>query len=187
MSPTLSHPREAHKTAWKFQQETLTEGFPSKYILPHPGCITQIPSPVLRDRQRQTQLGLLCTATTTTNEATVTANAINDTSIIVPRLAGNLPFITQYCADRYRLYPRNRIKMLIPKNVAPRGLPIWRSLSACCPSSANDVLSRKSCVMAMPIDANANDVRSQAKKVLSARQSVSTASAGLSCAPESRT
>lgn len=82
-------------------------------------------------RDPEAQLGLLCTATTTTNEATVTENAINDTIMIVPRLAGNLPFITQYCAARYRLYPRNRIKMLMPRNVAPRGLPIWRSLSAC--------------------------------------------------------
>lgn len=53
MSPTLSHPREAHKTASKFHQETFTEGFPSKYILPHSVCIAQTPSPVLSDRDRR--------------------------------------------------------------------------------------------------------------------------------------
>jgi hypothetical protein len=35
-------------------------------------------------------------------------------------------------------------------------------------SGASEVLSRKSCVTPMPIDANAREVRSQARKVLSA-------------------
>jgi len=55
------------------------------------------------------------------------------------------------------------------KNVAPRGLPRCFRLSACFPSSAREVLSRKSCVIAIPIDANANDVRSHARNVRSAR------------------
>ena len=37
----------------------------------------------------------LCTASTTINDATITAKAMNDSSIIVPLLAGNLPLITQ--------------------------------------------------------------------------------------------
>jgi hypothetical protein len=55
------------------------------------------------------------------------------------------------------------------KNVAPRGFPRCFRLSACFPSSAREVLSRKSCVIAIPIDANANDVRSHARNVRSAR------------------
>ncbi len=47
--------------------------------------------------------GLLCTAKITINDATVTENAINDTIIIVPRLAGNFPLMTQYCPCKYRL------------------------------------------------------------------------------------
>jgi hypothetical protein len=103
----------------------------------------------------------------TINDARVTAKAINDTSIIVPRLAGNLPLITQYCPWRYRLYPRSKIRMLTARKVVPSGLPRCRSFSVCLFCSASDVLSRKSCVMAMPIEANANDVRSQARNVRS--------------------
>lgn len=53
------------------------------------------------------------------------------------------------------------------RNVAPSGLPRCRSRSACSVFSASDVLSRKSCVMAMPIEAKASEVRSQARNVRS--------------------
>jgi len=99
----------------------------------------------------------------------VTVNAINDTNMMVPRLAGNFPLITQYWADRYRLYPKNKMRILIPKKAAPSGFPRCRRLSAWSPSSARDVLRRKSCVIAMPIEANANDVRSHARNVRSNR------------------
>jgi hypothetical protein len=108
-----------------------------------------------------------CTATTTIKDATVTANATNATNIIVPRLAGNLPLITHHCAERYRLYPKNRMRILIPRNVAPSGFPRCRKLSAWSPSSANDVLRRKSCAIAIPIEAKASDVRSHARNVRS--------------------
>lgn len=54
------------------------------------------------------------------------------------------------------------------RNVEPSGFPRWRKVSDWLLSlSANDVLSRNSCVMAIPMDANANDVRSQARNVRS--------------------
>lgn len=68
-----------------------------------------------------------------------------------------------------------------PKNVAPKGLPSCRNFClsmlftavadaepSSLPSLAIDVFSLKSCVMAMPIDANESDVRSHAKNVRSA-------------------
>jgi hypothetical protein len=70
--------------------------------------------------------------------------------------------------------------MLIPRNVAPRGLPRWRSL-ACGEASEgrgdegllreedNDVFRRKSCVIAMPMLAKEREVRSQARKVRSGK------------------
>lgn len=92
------------------------------------------------------------------------------TSMMVPLLAGNLPLITQCCPCRYRLYPRSKIKMLMPKKAVPSGLPRRRSVSACRVSPSSVVFSRKSCVMAMPIEANASDVRSHARNVRSARE-----------------
>jgi hypothetical protein len=64
--------------------------------------------------------------------------------------------------------------MLIPKNVAPSGFPSRRKvirllLPESLPGSASEVLSRNSCVTAMPMDANARDVRSQARKVRSSQ------------------
>lgn len=55
---------------------------------------------------------------------------------------------------------------LMPKKVAPRGFPSWRRVCEWS-SSERDVLRRKSCVMAMPIDAKAREVRNQARKVRS--------------------
>lgn len=65
--------------------------------------------------------------------------------------------------------------MAMPRNVAPSGLPTWRSRIV--PGGAGwgrspsrsviVVLSRNSCVMAMPMEAKAREVRSQARKVRS--------------------
>lgn len=60
--------------------------------------------------------------------------------------------------------------MLMPKKAVPSGLPRRRSVSACRVSPSSVVFSRKSCVMAMPIEANASDVRSHARNVRSARE-----------------
>lgn len=66
-----------------------------------------------------------------------------------------------------------RINTAIPKNVAPSGFPNCRSLAAfegCgfMPSRSDRVaLSRKSWVMAIPMEAKAKEVRSQARKVRS--------------------
>lgn len=61
--------------------------------------------------------------------------------------------------------------ILIPRKVAPRGLPSCRrGSSEFSLPSARDVLSRKSCVTAMPIEAKASEVRNQARKVRSTRQ-----------------
>jgi len=53
------------------------------------------------------------------------------------------------------------------KKVAPSGLPRCRSVSAWPCSLDSDVLSRNSWVMAMPMEAKARLVRSQARKVRS--------------------
>jgi hypothetical protein len=106
----------------------------------------------------------------TISEASVTVNAIKATSMMVPLLAGNLPLITQCWPDRYLLYPSSKINMLTPKKAVPSGLPRWRRVSACLLSSASDVLRRNSCVIAIPIEAKAKDVRSQARKVRSKSQ-----------------
>lgn len=65
--------------------------------------------------------------------------------------------------------------MAIPKNVAPNGLPTWRKryvLSGFVDvrplRSEMVVFRRKSWVMAIPIEAKASEVRSQAKNVRSA-------------------
>lgn len=67
--------------------------------------------------------------------------------------------------------------MPIAKNVAPRGLPTWRSfwvgelplgeLGGLWEEKF--VLRRKSCVTAIPIEAKEREVRSQARKVRSVR------------------
>jgi hypothetical protein len=64
-----------------------------------------------------------------------------------------------------------------PRNVTPNGLPSCRSFSLSMLltdvvdsesfSFAIDVLSLKSCVMAIPIDANESDVRNHARNVRS--------------------
>lgn len=66
-----------------------------------------------------------------------------------------------------------RINIAIPKNVAPRGFPICRSLVAFVgcgfmPSRSDSVaFSRNSWVIAIPMEAKAKEVRSQARKVRS--------------------
>lgn len=107
-----------------------------------------------------------CTITTTTRLATVNANAKNDTKSMTPRLAGNLPSMTHRWLSVKRRYPRNRMTMLMPRNVAPRGFPSWRRVCDCV-SPEREVFRRKSCVTAMPIDAKAREVRNQARKVRS--------------------
>jgi hypothetical protein len=80
--------------------------------------------------------------------------------------------------------PGRRCNLHIPRKVAPSGLPTCLSLwlgsafeannsniespevSTCSPA-CNEVLSLNSCVTATPMLANANEVRSQAKKVRS--------------------
>ena len=57
--------------------------------------------------------------------------------------------------------------MLTARKVVPSGLPRCRSVSACSVLSDSDVLSRNSWVMAIPIEAKANEVRSQARNVRS--------------------
>ena len=63
--------------------------------------------------------------------------------------------------------------MAIPMKVAPSGFPKCRSFAcgdvvdAESGELANDVFNRKSCVIAMPMEAKERDVRSQAKKVRS--------------------
>lgn len=128
--------------------------------------------------------GLLCTVNMTINDAKVTENAIKDTSMIEPRLAGNLPLMTQCCPWRYLLYPSSKIKTLTARNVVPSGLPRWRRFSACLESGATDVLSRNSCVMAMPIEANASDVRSHARNVRSVIEVNGNRSAQPSCSKQ---
>lgn len=103
-------------------------------------------------------------------------DSVTSTSTItVPRLAGNLPLMIHCWPRKNRRYPRSRIKMLTARNAAPSGLPTWRSVS--CPmgmsASASEVFSRKSWVTAMPMDAKASEVRSQARNVLSAHRKVS--------------
>jgi hypothetical protein len=56
--------------------------------------------------------------------------------------------------------------MLMARKVAPRGFPTFRSVWSDV-SLFRVVLSRKSWVMAIPIEANAKDVRSHARNVLS--------------------
>jgi len=65
------------------------------------------------------------------------------------------------------------MRIAIPINVAPSGFPKCRNF-ACgevvedeSGEFAIDVFSRKSCVIAMPIEAKERDVRSQARKVRS--------------------
>lgn len=58
----------------------------------------------------------------------------------------------------------------MPKKAAPSGFPNCRSVLLpgwLCSLSERLVFSRKSCVTAIPIDANASDVRSQARNVRS--------------------
>lgn len=72
--------------------------------------------------------------------------------------------------------------MEMPKKVAPSGLPSCMfgcSGDACfCPSGLMDVLSRNSCVTAMPIEAKAREVRSQARKVRSVSRGRGSAGGG---------
>ena len=67
--------------------------------------------------------------------------------------------------------------MLMARNVAPSGLPMCRNFEtrpssgpSVLSASVREVLSRNSCVIAMPIDANARDVRSHARNVRSKRE-----------------
>lgn len=96
---------------------------------------------------------------------------MNATNAMLPLLAGNFPRMIQCCDSKYRWNPTNNITILIARKVAPRGLPICRRCwygSASEPPAAEVVLRRKSCVIAMPMEAKARDVRSQARKVRSA-------------------
>lgn len=71
-----------------------------------------------------------------------------------------------------------RINTAIPRNVAPSGFPNCRSLVALegcgfMPSRSDSVaFSRKSWVIAIPIEAKAKEVRSQARKVRSYSTSI---------------
>lgn len=75
--------------------------------------------------------------------------------------------------SKYLLPPMMRINTPIPRNVAPSGFPICRSLVAFVgcgfmPSRSDSVaFSRKSWVIAIPMEAKAREVRSQARKVRS--------------------
>ncbi len=62
------------------------------------------------------------------------------------------------------------MRMLMPRNAAPRGFPRCRSVLLpgwLCSLSARLVFNLNSCVTAIPIDANASEVRSQARNVRS--------------------
>jgi hypothetical protein len=61
------------------------------------------------------------------------------------------------------------MRMEMPMNVAPRGLPRWRILACGLSfwSPDKEVFRRKSCVIAMPMLAKEREVRSQARKVRS--------------------
>jgi hypothetical protein len=119
-------------------------------------------------------LALGSTITTTTKLVTISNPATAATRAMLPLLAGNLPFVTQCCASKYRWNPIRRTTIEIPKKAAPSGLPRLRKCiaeavgSGVVPAGAEMVvLRRKSCVIAMPIDANAREVRSHARKVRS--------------------
>lgn len=80
--------------------------------------------------------------------------------------------------SKYLLPPMMRINTAIPKKVAPSGFPNCRSLVALegcgfMPSRSDSVaFSRKSWVIAIPMEAKANEVRSQARKVRSYTMSI---------------
>ena len=81
-----------------------------------------------------------------------------------------MPLMIQYWLSKYRRQPIARISTAMPRKVAPRGLPISLRREAAAESDGDEpmeVLRRKSCVMAMPMEANATEVRSQARKVRS--------------------
>lgn len=67
------------------------------------------------------------TARMTTKAVIIKAAAKKAIKATLPRLAGNLPLMIQYCPSKYRWNPMKSIRMAIPMNVAPRGLPILRS------------------------------------------------------------
>ena len=77
--------------------------------------------------------------------------------------------------SKYRRHPTNSMAMETPRNVAPNGFPSCRSRMAPSDSgrsgmssrSDSVVLRRKSCVIAMPIEAKASEVRSHARNVRS--------------------
>lgn len=119
-------------------------------------------------------LALGSTTTTTTRLVTINAPATTATMAMLPLLAGNLPFVTQYCASKYRWKPIRRTTIEMPRKAAPSGLPRLRKCiaesvgSGTVPSTGEMVvLRRKSCVIATPIDAKAREVRSHARKVRS--------------------
>lgn len=65
--------------------------------------------------------------------------------------------------------------MLMPKNIPPSGFPKWRKVCAlelleALSASEREVLSRKSCVIATPMEAKDKDVRNQARNVRSATE-----------------
>lgn len=57
--------------------------------------------------------------------------------------------------------------MLTARNVAPRGFPRLLNVLSTPALFDKEVLRRKSCVMAIPMDAKASDVRSHARNVRS--------------------
>lgn len=131
-----------------------------------------------------------------TKLATINAAAMAVIRKMLPLLAGNLPRIIQYYSSccqcvptgvvlltyltwlsKYLLPPTNSTMMAMPMNVAPSGLPTCRrwyefpgSLGSRPSLREIVVLSRNSWVIAIPIEANAKDVRSHARNVRSARQ-----------------
>lgn len=63
----------------------------------------------------------------------------------------------------------NSIAIEMAMNVDPSGFPTWCSFDSF-PPPVMDVFKRKSCVIAMPIEAKEREVRSHARKVRSVAQ-----------------
>lgn len=62
----------------------------------------------------------------TTNADTISAAETMAISATLPRLAGNFPLMIQYWLSKYRWNPTSRIRIAIPINVVPSGLPMLR-------------------------------------------------------------
>lgn len=109
---------------------------------------------------------------TTTKDKIMSANATNDMTMMVPRLAGNLPCKIHSWAWKYLLQPSSKVTMLMPRNVAPNGRPIFCSFvwSNSVADAEPLVWRRNSCVTATPMDAKAREVLSHARNVRSEKE-----------------